>query len=631
MTDSIQKHFQQLRRWMEMEADAERERLAQRLAVRDARNAERSGETLLDLVLIDYDAGLGGRQLVTFAKRNRSDLPWNRFRVGSPVIASDDADPDQSQFGVVSRRTQQTIQVAFDDWPQGEHFRLDLSADEVSRKRQAVALSAATQARGRVGQLRDVLLGEREPRFHPSALAAEPSGLNAAQQAAIEHALAAQDLAIIHGPPGTGKTTTVVELVRQAVGRGLKVLACAPSNTAVDNLLERMVRVGLKVVRIGHPARVHEILQDHTLDAQVENDPAMKHVRGLLREAEQTQREAERFRRAKPLPGQKRELRQEAKQLRDDARRLERQIVQAILDRADVICATTTFDPESLGERRFDLVVIDEACQSTEPGCWPAILRADRVVLAGDHRQLPPTLLSVQAAREGFAISLMERLVNTYGDLVTRQLTVQYRMHTSIMQFSSKTFYEQSLQADASVASHLLEGLPSVSSNPFTATPIHWIDTAGADWREEQEPDGESRLNPQEGRLVLRYIDALVKAGVLPTDIAVIAPYAAQVRWLKRHSKVDCVEIDSVDGFQGREKEAVIITLVRSNQNGEIGFLGDTRRMNVALTRARRRLIVIGDSSTLSGHAFYANLLEYFESEGGYATVWDPQWGLEES
>ncbi|HMQ55333.1 MAG TPA: IGHMBP2 family helicase, partial [Anaerolineae bacterium] len=307
-----------------------------------------------------------------------------------------------------------------------------------------------------------------------------------------------------------------------------------------------------------------------------------------------------------------------------DARRIEAQTVERILDSVRVLCATTTgLSAEVLGERRFDLCVIDEAAQSTEPAAWLPILRSRRLVLAGDHQQLPPTVISAEAAAQGFGISLMERLMQRLGAEVSRQLTVQYRMHQAIMQFSSAEFYEASLIADASVRNHLLADLPSVETNELTTEPLTFIDTAGASYDEEIEPDGESRLNPSEALLVVNKVKALLEAGLSPQDIAVITPYAAQVRWLRAQLPHAEVEIDSVDGFQGREKEAVIISLVRSNETGEIGFLGDTRRMNVALTRARRKLLIIGDSATITAHPFYRRLVDYFEQAGAYRSVWE--------
>jgi len=616
--------FERFTRWIDWESVAEATRLAERRKRMAGRDAERSGETIVDLAVQDSETGLGGRYLVTLVKRNRSlPLPWNRLKVGSPVIVTTEDENSEVYSGIVSERTVRSLQVALEEWPEGDRFRVDVAPDEVTRKRQLAALSAAQVARGRTGQLRQLLLGQRSPRFHPESPCSFPAGLNDTQQEAVNFAISAEDLAIIHGPPGTGKTTTVVELICQAVLRGEKVLACAPSNTAVDNLVERLVRADQHVVRLGHPARVSAELRDHSLDVLVENHHNMKIVKRLMRDMQGLYQRAERYTRARPARGHRGALRHEARQLKIEIRQLEQQAVEHTLDRADVICATTTLDDELLGDRTFDLLVIDEACQSTEPGCWIPLLRARRLVLAGDPFQLPPTVVSTPAAAEGFARSLLERMMQMHGDRITRRLGVQYRMHEQIMQFSSQEFYASSLIADESVRGHLLRDLPGIQGSDLTEHPLTFLDTAGAGWDEELEPDGESRRNLAEAACVLKMVDQLVDAGLSPAEIALIAPYAAQVRWLRSHSRHVELEIDTVDGFQGREKEAVVISLVRSNPAGEIGFLGDTRRMNVALTRARRKLIVVGDSATLGGHPFYADLFAYFEQLQAYRSVWE--------
>ena len=631
-TGGPEDHFQRLMRLLEIESRAEAEQALERIRRLSPEEAERSGQSLVGLVIDDEYTGLGGRFLWTLVKRNRTlPLPWTRLTIGSPVMLSAETGAPGAGFrGVVSARSDQSLCVALDDLPDNleDHatWRVDLSGDEAARRRQRAALQRARSAeRGRLAELRQVLLGERAPAFGTDpAVASLPDGLNASQQAAVQFALTAEDVAIIHGPPGTGKTTTVVELIRQAAARGEKVLACAPSNLGVDNLLERLVRAGEQVVRVGHAARVLPELRAHTLDLLVDEHKDVRIARKLVREALALQRKAERYTRAKPAPGARREMRQEARALFADARRLEQQTVEQILDGADVLCATLTGLQDSvLGDRTFDLAVIDEAGQSTEPACWIPLLRARRVVLAGDHCQLPPTVLSREAAHQGFGLSLMERLVARYGNEISRRLQVQYRMHASIMEFSSLEFYDAELVADESVRSHLLRDLPGVADCELTQTPLHVIDTAGAGYEEQPEPDGESRLNPEEARLLERKVEELLAAGLSAREIAVIAPYAAQVRLIRESLGVPGVEVDTVDGFQGREKEAVLISLVRSNTDGEIGFLADTRRMNVALTRARRKLIVIGDSATLSGHPFYRNLFDYFESCGAYHTVWE--------
>jgi ATP-dependent RNA/DNA helicase IGHMBP2 len=624
-------YFEHLVDLLALEGEEEEKRLAEQ-SHRQGSGAEKSGAALTGLVIRDEDPALGGRIRVTLAKRNQSQpLPWNRLAVGSPVLLTEEGAPDLGGWrGVVCGRNSQTIQVALaqlaDSDQERPTYRLVLSSDEIGRQRQRAALREAQGAeRSRLAQLRDVLLGERTPRIAKcEAFTPLDGGLNESQIQAVRFGLAAQDAAIIHGPPGTGKTTTVVELIRQAVRRGERVLACAPSNLAVDNLLQRLIAKGEIAIRLGHPARVLPELQEHTLDLVVDAHPDVARARKLLREAQMLRDKAARYTRAKPLPGARQEMRREARDLVVDARRMEDQLVEHLLDTTPVLCATLTgLDSQILKNRTFDLLVIDEASQATEPVCWIPISRAVRVILAGDHCQLPPTILSLTAARQGLATSLMERLIGRLGSGISHRLTTQYRMHGAIMGFSSREFYDSSLTADSSVAEHLLADLPGIVSTPLTTSPLEFIDTAGASYDEESEPDGESRLNPREADLVGRRVLSLLDAGLPASEIAVIAPYSAQVRLLRTRLPWEGLEIDTVDGFQGREKEAVIISLVRSNPHGEIGFLADTRRMNVALTRARRKLIVIGDSATIGGDSFYVRMLGYFEQQRAYRTVWE--------
>jgi hypothetical protein len=630
---SVQGHFHRLADLLELESHAEARQALETAQRLPAAEAEKAGTSLIDLAVLEESSGLGGRCLLILGKRNRTlALPWTRLQVGTPVLLSPQGLAGVGWRGVVCEREERTLRVAFNDLPEGagDHaaYRLDLAGDEASRQRQLAALERARLAgRDRLAELRDVLLGGRSPTLTPDLPDVSfEAALNPSQQEAVRFALSAADLAIIHGPPGTGKTTAVVELIRQAIRRGEKVVACAPSNLAVDNLLERLLLLGEGAVRLGHPARVMPALREHTLDLMVEDHDDTRLARKLTRDAFQLFRKAAKFTRARPEPGARQDMRQEARALLADARRLEAQAVERILDRATVLCATLSgLDSDILGPRTFDLAVIDEAGQSTEPACWIPLLRSGRVVLAGDHCQLPPTILSAEAAEAGFGVSLLERLVALHGPAVTRRLNVQYRMHEAIMTFSSEQFYDGELQADASVRGHLLCDLPGVAANELTSTPVHFIDTAGAGYEEETEPDGASRLNPPEADLVCRKIEVILQAGVAPAQIAVIAPYAAQVRRLREKLRVPGLEIDSVDGFQGREKEVVVLSLVRSNPEGDLGFLTDIRRMNVALTRARRKLLVIGDSATLSAHPFYQALCTYFETIGAYHSVWEEE------
>ncbi len=642
-------HFQRLARLLDLEAEAEKQETIRSLEKMSPAEAEASGNSLINLVIREEDAGMGGRILLTFSKRNENlHLPYSRIGNGSPVILSEEGlhtKDAPSWRGIVSRAHKEMIQVAFTQEPEWDSdrptFRLDRSTDEISRQRQRLALETARGAKGtRLSILRDVLLGKQNPVFNKLEFPIPfNKKLNDSQNQAVAFALSAEDVAIIHGPPGTGKTTTLVELMRQIVHSGQTVLAVAASNLAVDNMLERLIDAGENVIRLGHPARVTPALRTHTLDELAEIHPDMKLARKLTRDAHSLRKQSSKYFRVKPDPNLRHSLREEAKQLLNEARQIEDAVTERIISNAKIVCATATgLDSDFFTRRKFDWCIMDEASQSVEPSAWIPVQYANRLVLAGDHFQLPPTVISPEAIRGGFDISMMERLLNINSSL-SRLLNVQYRMHQDIMKFSSDVFYEGSLQADESVRTALLADSPQVTFSPLTDCPIHFIDTAGASYDEEQEVDGDSKLNPLEAELVIKKVYELLACGLTPDQIAVISPYSAQVKYLRERlyakdiapvavlgggdAALSHIEIDSVDGFQGREKEAVIVSLVRSNRDGEVGFLADTRRMNVALTRARRKLIVIGDSATITSHGFYQRMVEYFESIGAYHSVWE--------
>jgi ATP-dependent RNA/DNA helicase IGHMBP2 len=408
-----------------------------------------------------------------------------------------------------------------------------------------------------------------------------------------------------------------VEIIRRAAARKTPVLACAPSNLAVDNLVERLAAAGVRPVRLGHPARVLETVLDHTLEARVREHEQGRIAQDLVREALRM-RDAARKQRTKRGPGrfsESRAMEREARALFAEAREREDRAEADVLERAEVVLATLTgVDTPALRGRRFELAVVDEATQAIEPAAYLALLRADHAVLAGDHLQLAPTILSVEAQKGGLGVSLFERIaLSQPSALVT--LAEQHRMNDAILRYPNKALYGGALRSHPAVAAHSIDDAP-----------LEVIDTAGRGFEEETPEASESKANEGEAGLAASEVERILQKGVRAADIAVIAPYDAQVQRLRQllAGRVDeGLEIDTVDGFQGREKEAVVVTLVRSNDEGDLGFLADIRRMNVALTRARKKLVVIGDSATVSRHPFYEAFFRDAEENGAWRSAWD--------
>ncbi|RLB46741.1 MAG: AAA family ATPase [Deltaproteobacteria bacterium] len=606
----------------------EEERRGASLSVRVER-----GLALRNLSLDELSPAPGTRLTAWLSGADEEGLDTVRLGPGTPVrLWWDDPEQESAVPAVVARRRGARIAVVIDEaYParldEGS-FHLDVDAPQTTftRGERAIASFRDPPKDDPRTALAPVLFDGQAPEFGETPeVTFFDEALHEAQRIAVGRALSAKTIALIHGPPGTGKTRTLTEVVRQAVHRGDRVLVTAASNTAVDNLAERLAAAGTPVVRLGHPARVSTAMEPRTLDALLGATDAFRLARTWTREANALRRRVDsRSSRRRMDRRERRELLGESRRLMRDARKYLNTARRRIVDGAPIIAATAAgADSRILGDGAFDLVVLDEATQATDPLALAALGRGPRAVLAGDPQQLPPTVIDLEAARAGLGRTLFERLAESSPGAAVL-LTLQHRMHEALMRFPSETMYGGRLEAAPEVANHTLRDI-GITDDPLRPGPLVFVDTAGRGWEESRGADDPSVRNVDQGARTAAEVRRLLRRGIAPTDVAVITPYYAQARLLRealKESYRDGLEIGTVDGFQGREKEAVVVDLVRSNDNGELGFLTETRRMNVAITRARRFLLVIGDSATLGAHPYYQKLLTAFEESGAWISAW---------
>ena len=492
---------------------------------------------------------------------------------------------------------------------------VQLSFDETSYRAMFDALDRTMRAKGRLAYLRDLFFSRRPAEtytFQPLHF----TYLNPTQEEAVNRVLRAKDVAIVHGPPGTGKTTTLVEAIYETLRREPQVMVCAQSNMAVDWISEKLVDRGVPVLRIGNPTRVDDKMLSFTYERRFEAHPDYEllwAIRKAIRELRAHRRRGDE------------KYHQKMERLRDRANELEIRINAQLFAEARVIACTLVGSSHRLLDgQKFGTLFIDEAAQALEAACWIPIRRCQRVVLAGDHCQLPPTVKSIAALKAGLGTTMMERLVALKPEVVSL-LRVQYRMNEEIVRFSSDWFYGGQVESapDVKFRSILDLDVPMewVSSSELT----DGSETADVSFREEFVGATFGRINKAEAELTLlmleHYFERIGKTRVLNErlDVGIISPYRAQVQYLRHRLKKleyfkpfrQFITVNTVDGFQGQERDIILISLVRSNDEGQIGFLRDLRRMNVAITRARMKLIIIGDAPTMTHHPFYRKLYEY--------------------
>jgi superfamily I DNA and/or RNA helicase len=635
---------------MKLEQQEDLEQFKLKNAKASIAERQQRGLTWYPVTIIKEDIGFGGK-LVLELERPASQKGLHLFQVGKNAalfgnVPGRSGSDRPTLNGVITAVKRNKILLAttkedLPDWVDEGKLGVDLTFDEVSYREMEYALGKVMGAfDGRLAELRDVLLGAKPAQFRPEneATLYYPSPLNESQLAAVRHVLAARDVAIIHGPPGTGKTTTLVQAIMETTRRERRVLVCAPSNTAVDLLTEKLAERGVNVIRMGNPSRVSDLLLEHTLDAQIMAHKSYPELKSMRQTAEQYREAAGKFKRhfGWEEREERRALKEQAHLMLQDSDNLERYITEDLLDKVQVITATLVgASNRAIRHLTYETIFIDEAAQALEPGCWIPIIKGNRVVLAGDHQQLPPTIKSEKAG--ALRETLFEKCIRRQPE-TARMLEVQYRMHEQIMEFSSEQFYDGKLLAAPTVAH---ADLPDYDIRFAPDQAVEFLDTAGFGFQELGIAESRSIANPEEADLLLKRLAQLLE----PYDaadhtedlltIGVIAPYRAQINYLK-----DAVEgndelaglmehrmlsVGTVDSFQGQERDIIAISLTRSNTQGEIGFLSDIRRMNVGMTRARKKLLIVGDSSTLGSHPFYKAFLDYVESIGAYRTAWELQ------
>ena len=661
--ETLSSYVSKYRELVQIEREEEMERHEREIRTTSGHEREKMGRALLHMRGKDAGEDLGGKKMVKFSRnRKGEELPETEITVGDLVtLSKNDPTRDDNPTGTVAEKTNYSITVAFEPPTDGFIFqkglRADLYVNDITYQRTLEALEKLpfhrdkSQAKKLIGLLP---VDEVEPGdFDPA-----DDKLDSSQSRAVRRAVNADSFFCIHGPPGTGKTTTLSSVIEELVSRDVSVLATAASNTAVDNMVEFLAEKDLEVVRVGHPARITPFLREVSLDYRVQKNPKYKKSRDLREEAQELQDEQDsyqfpsgRYRRGMSATqihqlaekgsgsrGVSRDkiqemstwlkLQEEIDRLYERSKELEDEAIDEVIASSDVVCTTnSTSGSELMENRSFDVTVIDEATQATEPSCLIPINKSERAIFAGDHKQLPPTILAEEAKKE-LQVTAFEKLVSREGDKLREMLLTQFRMHRKIMHFSNERFYEGKLKANSSVANHSLAdlGLDSGkledSKEPIAQAlvpdpPVVFLDTADLDGGERQRPGSTSRENRTESEIVAKVASPLLDS-LEPREIGVISPYDDQVDLLRSRLGEEELEVKTVDGFQGREKEVIIISFVRSNPENQLGFLTDERRLNVSLTRARRKLIMVGDSGTLSSHGTYESLLDLVRQHGNF-------------
>lgn len=636
--NKIHQEIQNLQTQLAIEKD---EDLAQyRLKMQDTSLIERRTQGVcwypVQLQKTKYDAG---ERLIVSVSRSKEHANSHLFQSGKLVSLFSNANANSEDTtaitGVVNqvRELEMFITInneSFPEWLTDGKLGVQLLFDEKSYIEMGKSLDFLLKTEEkRINELKNIILGDAEAQFEDKYKVTIPK-LNKSQNDALNLVASANDLAIIHGPPGTGKTTTIVHSIVQTLKEEKQILVCAPSNAAVDLLVEKLSEKGVNVLRVGHPARVTEAVLKNTLDARVTLHNSYKDIKMIRRETKEMFKQAKKYKRNFGAEERRKrnEFFKEARRLKDEVKQLIYYITNSIIADAQVIATTMVgANNYQIKDLKFKTVFIDEAAQGLEAATWLPIIKAERVIFAGDHKQLPPTIKSREAAKNGMEITLFEKAIKRNSADV--MLQEQYRMNEKIMNFSSNFFYDNQLIANENVKNW------TIFEND---KPIEFIDTAGTGFAEKTDPETKSTLNPEEAELLFKHLKKYLENIENKDDlrgidaVGVISPYKAQVMFMQEYFEENFdlpvlikkkISINTIDSFQGQERDIIYISLVRSNEKNVIGFLADIRRMNVAMTRARKKLVIIGDSGTIAKNDFYNSFVDYIHEIDAYTSAFE--------
>lgn len=623
--EEIIQHFELQQNLLKKEKAADYAQYQERMMNTSVKERVKNGVTWYPLELKNNFISTGERMTLEVA-RTKNEGGKHAFQSGVVVGLFSHSDTKKKMLqGVVGYLKENTMRIVLNqdyvpDWVKSERIGVNLLFDDGTYREMNKAIHAVMHAKNdRLSELRSILLGSKLPSFHSSYSYDLPS-LNKIQNKAFDSIMHANDVAFVHGPPGTGKTTTLVKCIKEVVKQERQVLVCAPGNAAVDLLVEKLIAEGVDALRIGHPARLTPAVIENSLDVKISKHAEFGRLRELRKKSEEFRNMAGKYKRqfGKNERMQRNLMYKEARALKQEAKDIETYITETLTDRAEVVACTLTGASHWLvSSRFFKTVFIDESSQALEAATWIPIQRSNRVIMSGDHHQLPPTIKSFEAAKEGLEHTLFARGLHAQPKALT-MLQTQYRMEPAIMNFLSNEFYDGKLEAAASV----------MSRNKLFDENLLMVDTAGAGYEEKVKKETLSTYNEGEAQLLIRLMETEIVDGV---SVGVILPYRAQVEVVKKRMKdsvalathLERIDINSVDAFQGQERDMIFISLVRSNAKGEIGFLKEYRRMNVAMTRAKHKLVIVGDSATVGLDPYFGRMMDYIQKHGEYKSIYE--------